>query len=1019
MFVGRNDELRELGAVIEAAKQRGSYVAVVGEPGIGKTRLGEEVSVLAAAAGLRVAWGRCWEAGGAPPFWPWIEAMRALDIAASWERAGAEQFEVFDGVTRALMQASEQQPLAIVLDDLHAADRSSLLLLAFVARQVRFMRVLLIATYRDVEARIRDDAAALLAKAAREGTTLALPRLDRAAVAQLAPADSKLVDAVYRASEGNPLFVHEVLQLVEAQGHVIAIPDGIRAVIAEHLRLVSASTRGVLDAASVIGRELDVPLLADLAGAPGSALAEAERAGLVVRLDERWRFSHVRIRDVLYDELASERRAALHIAAAEALERRAADPSAIAHHWFAAASHDTAVADAGTRAIAAAVRAADDANRRLAFDEAATLLERAYSTERDGARRVELEIALATALIRAGRHEDGQRHCIAAARNARALDAPELVARAALAYGLIYRFGRSDPTLVALLEQALSVLPAGDSPLRAQLLGRLAGALQPAEDLEEPVAAAQRALAMARRIGDRDTLASVLVSAGSALQDVIDAALRIPNNEELLTIARANDDPLLAARAHLRLVFDQLELGNTDAADAHQHAHEELIADHRNPRLHWPIALVRAMRANMAGRFAEADDHAETARRLAERAGDEAARIVALPMHRILTAFVRDTVEGLRDADRLIGEHTYHPKLVPVIRALVAVRFGRVDDARARCPEIREAPSFHREMAGGTLIAEIVAAAATAEHRELVFSDCRDAAANGRCGVWGMTGFSMFGPIARPLGAIAAALDRWDDAERLTSVAIEIAQRTHQLPALARTRYEWGTTLLARGRTADGRRWIDEARATAEQLGMTNLIARCTSFAPATVPVSAPVPDDTAAAPSPIALDRDGDTWVVRWKSEQVRVRDSRGLQMLADLVARAGEDVHVLDLSGAGAVDSGDAGEVLDRTAIDAYKKRLAVLADQIADAEDRNDARRAELLRFEREALEDEITRAVGLGGRQRRTGGAAERARSNVQRRLKAAIVQIEKLSPQLGEHLARSVRTGSFCTYVPRP
>jgi hypothetical protein len=145
---------------------------------------------------------------------------------------------------------------------------------------------------------------------------------------------------------------------------------------------------------------------------------------------------------------------------------------------------------------------------------------------------------------------------------------------------------------------------------------------------------------------------------------------------------------------------------------------------------------------------------------------------------------------------------------------------------------------------------------------------------------------------------------------------------------------------------------------------------------------------------------------------------------MLARLVAEPGRELHVLDLGGGGGagaggpgIDTGDAGPVLDAEARTAYRDRYEDLEQEIAEAEADNDPARAEKARAEREALAEELARGVGLGGRERRAGAAAERARVNVQRRLKDALDRIAAADPELGRHLARSVRTGTFCCYEP--
>ncbi|MBA3395018.1 MAG: hypothetical protein H0T89_20395 [Deltaproteobacteria bacterium] len=161
-----------------------------------------------------------------------------------------------------------------------------------------------------------------------------------------------------------------------------------------------------------------------------------------------------------------------------------------------------------------------------------------------------------------------------------------------------------------------------------------------------------------------------------------------------------------------------------------------------------------------------------------------------------------------------------------------------------------------------------------------------------------------------------------------------------------------------------------------------------------------------------------GELWVVRGFGEQVHVKGSRGIEMLARLVAEPGREHHVLELaSTTEAVDGGDAGEVIDPTAREAYRERLRELTAIRDEAEAWGDPGRAERAAEELEALTAELARAVGLGGRTRRVGVASERARSNVQRRLNHALQQIRAGSRRIGEHLAASIKTGTYCRYQP--
>jgi tetratricopeptide (TPR) repeat protein len=180
---------------------------------------------------------------------------------------------------------------------------------------------------------------------------------------------------------------------------------------------------------------------------------------------------------------------------------------------------------------------------------------------------------------------------------------------------------------------------------------------------------------------------------------------------------------------------------------------------------------------------------------------------------------------------------------------------------------------------------------------------------------------------------------------------------------------------------------------------------------------------------------REGDYWSVIFGGHTVRVRDLKGMRYLARLLADPGREYHVLDLvaaeTGRGAqVDSsqaanlprsafGDAGEILDARAKDAYRRRLAEIEDDIEQARAIGDAERAAQADAERDFLVRELARAFGLGGRDRRAASASERARAGVTRAVRQAITRIAEHHPQLGEHLSRTIRTGTYCAYYPDP
>jgi hypothetical protein len=173
----------------------------------------------------------------------------------------------------------------------------------------------------------------------------------------------------------------------------------------------------------------------------------------------------------------------------------------------------------------------------------------------------------------------------------------------------------------------------------------------------------------------------------------------------------------------------------------------------------------------------------------------------------------------------------------------------------------------------------------------------------------------------------------------------------------------------------------------------------------------------------------------VIFEGHTVHMRDRKGMRYLARLLADPGREYHVLDLvaaeTGSGAqIDSshtaglphatlGDAGESLDAQAKDAYRRRLAEIDDDLEQARAIGDAERAAHADAERDFLVQELARAFGLGGRERRAASASERARAGVTRAVRQAMTRIAEHHPQLGHHLSRTIRTGTYCAYLPDP
>lgn len=991
-LIGRERELAELHAALRSAEGgKGALALLVGEPGIGKTRLANDFASEAAARDAQVTWGRAWEAGGAPAYWPWIEALRPFATftarASETERTriaplahlmpeltgctppapaadpAQDRFRLFEAVTTFLALVARERPLVVLLDDVHVADVGSLLLLHFVSRHMHASRVVVVATYRDVEARLSPDAGDALAKVAREGRYLALRRLEREEVTSWAATEG-LGDgeALFSATEGNPLFVVEMLRLARDRGLTSgaagSLPDGVRDVIRARLALLSAPARGLLDAGSVLGRTLDLGIAASLVDLPLPAVrdlaAEAVRSSALVDTGDRTSFSHILIREVLYADLPAARRAELHARVARLLLERHGndDDTSLAEpvqHLFAAVP--VVPVD---EAIAWARRGAERAARRLSFEEGAELLSRATELLPMGrdVEKYELLLELAAARIGAGQATLGRETALAAASIARRRGDAERLALAALRYGSVYVIAQVNSVLVGLLEEGLAALPAEDSPLRARLLARLGAALQPDDnDPEHPITLAREAIEMARRVADERTRLEVLVAGTSAMVFFGEPSERLPLDTELVTIATRLGDRLAVLRGLMRLVFDHLELGENENADRKIREYDELSRAVDLPAFRWRAPVMRAMRAMMDGDFAGAEALCAEAAEIASRV-DAVNAEITLSLHALAREYFQGKLGELEArlpaALELMG-HAIDPFYQRAFRAGMLARLGRAEEARADL----ELVAFHEPPLRG-----------------------------------------------RPMHVWLA------DACLALGDARAAAKLVTALEPLAHRRFSWSPFPMV----MDGRpiaSWVEKLK----ELARAGAVVEG-------VPSSARARPAAEKGEPTFGLTKDGDLWTIR-ADTTFHLRDSRGLSILAKLIEHPGREFHATDLV-APSGESGhveDAGDVLDARAIAAYKKRLEELREIEAEATKNNDAHRASRVREEIEALASELAQGVGLGGRGRKASSTAEKARINVRKRLLDVFTRIGEHSPALAKHLKRSVKTGIFCSYDP--
>ncbi len=385
-FVGREAEREELRGYLErAVSGQGSLVMIGGEPGVGKTRLAEEVAAEARERGMLALTGRCYEMTGAPPYIPFVEMLEAAGRSVPPEALRAalgesapevaklvpelrrtfpdipsppelppeqERRYLFNGVRDFVARAGRAQPLLLVLDDLQWADDSSMLLLLHIAQQLSEMPVLVLATYRDMEVAAGSPLARGLEELTRQRLAhrISVKRLPEAGVAAMLRALSgreppkPLVDVIFSETEGNPFFVEEVLKHLAEEGRLFDekggwraglavsdtdVPDTLRLVIDRRLERLDEDVRRALTAAAVLGRSFSFDLLAALSEMDGDALLdavdEAERAQLLTSASEgpevTFRFSHELIRQTLLSGVSAARRQRLHLRAALEMEQ--------------------------------------------------------------------------------------------------------------------------------------------------------------------------------------------------------------------------------------------------------------------------------------------------------------------------------------------------------------------------------------------------------------------------------------------------------------------------------------------------------------------------------------------------------------------------------------------------------------------------------------------------------------------------------------------------------------------------
>ena len=1097
-FVGRQAELAVLRTGLTTVREaKGAMFLVAGEAGVGKTRLASEFATELSAAGVTVVWGRCWEAGGAPSYWPWVEVIRQLiadgptpdlgpharfvaqlapdlaerlgvsgDDAPSPSDPESARFLMFDAVSTLLRVCAARSPLAVVLDDLHAADRASLLLLTFLARRSTDIRLMLIGTLRDREADVGADLLEPISDFARSATRIELGGLSRGDISSLleaAPgtdASGELAARIHDATAGNAFFVDEVLRSLDGDILIeggstsapdLCIPSGVREAARRRLAVMTPSAADTLEMAAVVGRQFDAAIVSRALGrAAGEILVSLQHPielGIVAEVAGGagvFQFRHALIRDALYDALPAARRVTMHGQVGESIAESAPERylGELAHHFLVAAP------EGDGRFVKHAVHAARRALTRMAFEEAVALYERTLDALRftppDERLRCELLLGLAEAKEWANDVAGSRQSFEEAAAIARALGATDLFVRAALGIGAVAarKFTATSryESAPLLIREALNKTDDTDLGMRALLVSRLAlhhlsgGTRSDADSLSA------ESVALARRQDDSGILAEALIARHSVLfgPDGMEERGRIA--DEVLEIGTQLLRSDLVMRGHALRFTTRFECGDIRGAD-HDLEHHRILAERlADPFDQWANLVWRGARLLLEGKFTEAQDHADRAIRLVQSVpGPHSIEVNGPAAYAGQTILIQDTAtRDLPIALMTAGYESRFPELSAWHVATV-LRHMRANDKESVALEIDRLAAhgfedFDRNgvwLGSMSILSEAIAFVRDAERAALAYPLLLAyAKMQGTASL-----VASCGSVSRYLGLLAAVLKQWDQADRHFTEAAALNRAMGARPHLAKTLFDHGRMLIEQANVSTLKRGIAlcrQARSLANRLEMQGLLRACDAF----LSVADQCSEDPSNDHLRHRLEKAGSSWVIHYAGKQTPVGSTKGMAYIAELLRYPDREILAIDLIRALSAEPSTTPpaprsatsrgiirkrrhfteDVLDAKARRSYQRRLGSLEEELSTAEADGDPERVLELRDEIEQLERELSRGIGLGGRIRQSSDV-ERARISVTRAIHLAMGRIAEAAPEAGATLARCIRTGTYCCYVP--
>lgn len=871
-FVGRQGELEWAVERIKGA-ERPSAVWLVGEPGIGKTRLSTEIARRCHAAGTLVLFGRC-EESMAAPFQPVITALRwyvanlgdrvtaemlgvdpaplcrlvpeigvripglANDTAPASE---VEQFRLFESVRSWLGTLAESEPVLFVVDDVHWADRPTLALIGHVLRGAERVRLTVLGTARNTAPDISDPLTELMDTLALGGNSSVrvVSGLTEEDVSVLVGSDR--AELLVSETAGNPLFLSAVLAGDHATGDGASPHDGVAAAVGRRLRRLSPHVQEMLQAASILGPEIDLAVTAAMTRTEEATCLElietACGAGLLIEVGvDRFRFAHAMVRDAIAGGVGPSRRTRLHAAAAAAIESRYA--GSLGEHVEALAVHHGG-ADHPDQALAYAVQAAERAVQLLAFDAAVGHYETALAFCEKVATtgpKMRFELLLAKGQVErlAANHAGALETLHEAALLAREHGSQEDYVRAALGFEeASWRPGLRAPEAVALLEDVLKRADELDAASACRAASSLARACHYSGRLAEARELAEKALEQSRATEDLAVLVHALTVASQVRVPILpeDARAIVAAAKEMWDLRDRLAELDEIATTSYYAVVSQLILGDRAAVEEWYGRLSSLTRQVEIRFNRYTLLNLDHTRAFLGGELGESERLAEQSRALGEQLGDDVSGVHGLQM--FLVRREQDRLGELAPLVRMVlaqnaSTSMWRPGLV-----LLLCELGFDEEGRT---ELAELAASGEHLVDGSLriatlcfMAEAAVALGLGDVAQVLFDP-----------LFGWRGYgavvgnqvSHLGATDRYLAMISLQHGRLEEADELLACALELNRRLGAVLWEAHTVVDIAALRLVQGRRAEAVELGREAAGLALTHGLARVGRRCRQLAP-------------------------------------------------------------------------------------------------------------------------------------------------------------------------------------------